>query len=78
MSGVELIVAEAAKAKGLTVTRRFPRNAYRFEPETETWAVLAPAPTPLIAAAALSCPRVGVVTVRGSRGGNAAYGLSWA
>ena len=51
VSGAELMLAETAGAEGPQVTRRFLRDAYRFDPATESWTVLAPAPVPLIAAA---------------------------
>lgn len=56
VSGAELIVVETDGAKGPTATRRFLRDAYRFDPETEAWAVIAPAPVPLIAAAGPAIP----------------------
>jgi N-acetylneuraminic acid mutarotase len=56
VSGAELVVADAEPP---TVTRRFLRDAYRFDPETEAWTVLSPAPVPLIAAAGPAIPRGG-------------------
>jgi N-acetylneuraminic acid mutarotase len=56
VSGAELILAETAGAEGPQVTRRFLRDAYRFDPATESWTVLAPAPVPLIAAAGPAIP----------------------
>jgi N-acetylneuraminic acid mutarotase len=56
VSGAELILAETAGAEGPQVTRRFLRDAYRFDPATESWTVLALAPVPLIAAAGPAIP----------------------
>ena len=56
VSGAELIVAETAGDEDPQVTRRFLRDAYRFDPATESWTVLAPAPVPLIAAAGPAIP----------------------
>jgi len=61
VSGAELIVAETADigtaaAGPPTVTRRFLRDAYRFDPEAESWTVLSPAPVPLVAAAGPAIP----------------------
>jgi len=53
VSGAELVVADAGPP---TVTRRYLRDAYRFDPETEAWTILSPAPAPLIAAAGPAIP----------------------
>lgn len=61
VSGAELVPAEAtntdnAGAGPPKVTRRFLRDAYRFDPKTEAWTVLSPVPVPLIAAASPAIP----------------------
>jgi N-acetylneuraminic acid mutarotase len=56
VSGAEVVLAETAGAEGPQVTRRFLRDAYRFDTATESWTVLAPAPVPLIAAAGPAIP----------------------
>lgn len=61
VSGAELVLAGNGEPGKTTagppaVTRRFLRDAYRFDPATETWTVLAAAPVPIIAAAGPALP----------------------
>ena len=61
VSGAELVPTAPgpgpATVTGETrVTRRFLRDAYAFDPDTQTWTVLASPPVPLVAAAGPAIP----------------------
>lgn len=58
VSGAELVTASGT-AGGAAVTRRFLRDAYAFDPQTQTWTVLAAPPVPIVAAAGPAIPVAG-------------------
>jgi len=56
VSGAELVAAPGAGPGVAAVTRRFLRDAYAFDPQTQTWTVLAAPPVPMVAAAGPAIP----------------------